>query len=239
MAYRNTPKSIADIGRELAVDYVMEGSVRREGNRIRITAQLSRVDDQTHVWAANYDRESSGILALQTELGHAIAEQVVAKVPGGIAVRRQTANPDAFDLYLKGRFYFAERSRPGVLRAIEFYNHALALDSSYALANAGLADAYATLPINSDYPTSDCRANALPAGQRAVAQDSDSAEAHTALAAVFFWLTPDWSAGIDSARRAINLNPSYSLAHFYLAHTFSNLCLHDDAEAENEDRART
>jgi len=232
MAYRNTPKSIADIGRELAVDYVMEGSVRREGNRIRITAHLSRVDDQTHVWAANYDRESSSILALQTELGHAIAEQVVAKVPGGIVVRRQTANPDAFDLYLKGRFYFAERSRPGVLRAIEFYNHALALDSSYALANAGLADAYATLPINSDYPTADCRAIALPAAQRAVAQDSHSAEAYTALAACFFWLTPDWSAAIDAARKAIKLNPSYSLAHFYLAHTFSNLCLHDDTEAE-------
>jgi TolB-like protein/Tfp pilus assembly protein PilF len=232
MAYRNTTKSISDIGRELAVDYVLESSVRREANRIRITAQLIRVDDQTHVWAANYDRQSSGILALQAELGRAIAEQVVAKVPGGIAPRKQTANPDAFDFYLRGRFYFAQRSRAGVLRAIEFYNHALALDSSYALANAGLADAYATLPVNSDYPTSDCRAIGLPAARRAVAQDSHSAEAYTALAACFFWLTPDWGAAIDGARKAITLNPSYALAHFYLAHTFSNLCLHDDAEAE-------
>jgi tetratricopeptide (TPR) repeat protein len=184
------------------------------------------------MWTANYDREGSGIIALQAELGRAIAEQVVAKVPGGIAPRKQTANPDAFDFYLKGRFFFAQRSRAGVLRAIEFYNHALALDSSYALANAGLADAYATLPINSDYPTSDCRAIALPAAQRAVAQDGHSAEAYTALSAGFFWLTPDWNSAIDAARKAIKLNPSYSLAHFYLAHTLSNLCLHDDAEAE-------
>lgn len=232
MAYRNTTKSISDIGRELAVDYVLESSVRREAKRIRITAQLIRVDDQTHVWVENYDREISGILALQAELGRAIAEQVAAKVPGGIATRKQTANPDAFDFYLKGRFYFAQRSRAGVLRAIEFYNHALALDSSYALANAGLADAYATLPINSDFPTSECRAIGLPAAQRAVAQDSHSTEAYTALAACCFWLTWNWDAAIDAARKAITLNPSYSLAHFYLAHTFSNLCLHDDAEAE-------
>src|ERR1700741_3851071 len=100
MAYRNTTKSISDIGRELAVDYLLEGSVRREANRVRITAQLIRVDDQTQVWAANYDRESPGILALQAELGHAIAEQVVAKVPGRIAPRKQTDNSDAFDFYL-------------------------------------------------------------------------------------------------------------------------------------------
>lgn len=232
MAYRNTTKSISEIGRELVVDFVLESSVRREANRIRITSQLIRVDDQTHVWAANYDREISGILALQAELGHAIADQVVAKVSGRIATRKQTENPDAFDFYLRGRFYFAQRSRAGVLRAIEFYNHALSLDSSYALANAGLADAYATLPINSDFPTSECRAIGLPAAQRAVAQDSQSAEAYTALAACCFWLTWDWDAAIDAGRKAIALNPSYSLAHFYLAHTFSNLCLHDDVEAE-------
>jgi tetratricopeptide (TPR) repeat protein len=200
---------ISEIGRELAVDYVLESSVRREANRVRITAQLSRVDDQTHVWAENYDREISGILALQAELGRAIADQVVAKVPGGIAPRQQTANPDAFDFYLKGRFYFAQRNRAGILRAIEFYNHALALDSNYALANAGLADAYATLPVTSDYPTADCRAIGLPAAHRAVAQDSHSAEAYTALAACCFWLTWDWGAAIDAARKAITLNPPF------------------------------
>jgi TolB-like protein/Flp pilus assembly protein TadD len=232
MTYRNTTKSVSVIGKELDVDYVLEGSIRREGNRVRIAVQLIRVDDQTHVWAANYDRDYAGVLSLQTELGHAIAEQVVERIPGGNAPRRQTDNPDAFDFYLRGRFYFAQRSREGVLRAIEFYNHALSLDSSYSLANAGLGDAYATLPINSDYPTSDCRSIGFPAAQRAVAQDSHSAEAYTALAACYFWLTWDWTAAIDAARRAIGLNPSYALAHFYLAHTFSNLCQHDDAEAE-------
>lgn len=232
MAYRNTKKSVSLIGIELDVDYVLEGSIRREGNQVRIAVQLIRVDDQTHVWAENYNRDDAGILSLQAELGRAIAEQVVENIPGGIALRKQTDNSDAFDFYLRGRFYFAQRSREGVLRAIEFYNHALALDSNYSLANAGLADAYATLPINSDYPTSNCRAIGLPAAQRAVAQDSHSAEAYTALAACYFWLTWDWTAAIDAARRAIRLNPSYALAHFYLAHTFSNLCRHDDAETE-------
>ncbi len=232
MAYRNTTKSISDIGRELAVDYVLESSVRREADRVRVTTQLIRVDDQTLVWAASYNGQSSGILALQTDLGRAIAENVVAKVPVEVAVRKQTANPDAFDFYLKGRFYFAQRNRSGVLRAIEFYNQALALDSDYALANAGIADAYATLPVNSDYPTAECRAMGFPAALRAVEQDGKCAESYTALAACHFWLTWDWNSAIDAALKAIDLNPSYALAHFYLAHTFSNLCRHDEAEAE-------
>lgn len=232
MVYRNTVKPISQIGKELGVDYILESSVRRESDRIRITAQLIRVEDQTHMWAANYDRESSTVLGIQAELGRAITVQVLAKLPGRYAPRVQTANLDAFDLYLKGRYYFAQRSKTGIARAIEFYNQALALDANYSLANAGLGDAYATLPITSDYASDNCVPLGMAAANKAVAQDENSSEAYTALAACSFWLTWEWDTAITAARRAIELNPSYSLAHFYLAHTFSNLSRHDEAEEE-------
>jgi TolB-like protein/Flp pilus assembly protein TadD len=233
MIYRNTQKAIKQIGKELGVDYVVESSVRREGNRIRVAAQLIRTKDQTHIWAECYDRDSNSLLGIQTELGRAIAERINAKLPGRRAhVRVQTENPDAFDLYLRGRYYFADRTPHGIMRAIDFYNQALRIDPDYSLAEAGLADAYATLPITSDYRTEACQLNGVPAAERAVAGNEYSAEAHTALAACRFWLTWDWQGAITESKRAIELNPSYSLAHFYLAHTHSNLRRHDEAELE-------
>ncbi len=232
MTYKKTSKPISQIGKELGVDFVLESSVRREGSRIRITAQLIRVDDQTHVWAQNYDRDAAGVISVQAELGRAIADQVMATLPCRYERRAQTTNPDAFDLYLKGRYYFAQRSRMGITRAIEFYRHALALDPNYSLSHAGLADAYATLPITSDYPSDECRNVGMEAARTAVEFNESSAEAHSALAACSFWLTWDWDTAIRAATRAIALNPSYALAHFYLAHTSSNLCRHDEAEKE-------
>jgi serine/threonine-protein kinase len=120
----------------------------------------------------------------------------------------------------------------GVTRAIEFYNQALALDPNYSLSYAGLADAYATLPITSDYPSAECRYAGMAAAEKAVSLNENGAEPHSALAACSFWLTWDWDTAIRAASRAIELNPSYALAHFYLAHTFSNLCRHDEAERE-------
>jgi TolB-like protein/DNA-binding winged helix-turn-helix (wHTH) protein/Flp pilus assembly protein TadD len=232
MIYKNTRKTVSQIGKELGVDFVLESSVRQDGNRIRITAQLIRVDDQTHVWAENYDRDIAAIIDVQAELGRAIAGQVVARLPRRLERRAQTANPDAFDLYLRGRFYFAQRTRMGITRAIEFYNQALVLDSDYGLSYAGLADAYATLPITSDYPVNECRQAGIDAATKAVELNGHNAEAHSSLAACSFWLTWDWDTALRAAWQAVELNPSYSLAHFYLAHTFSNLCRHDEAERE-------
>lgn len=231
MTYRNTTKSVSQIGNELDVDYILESSIRREHNQMRITAQLIRVQDQTHIWAASYDREASSALAVQAELGRAIAEQVLSRLPSCSGLRTQTTRPAAFDLYLRGRYCFAQRNLAGLTRAIDFYRQALAIDSNYSLANAGLADAYATLPITSDYRIDDCLVG-VDAARKAVDDDPRSAEAHGALAACSFWLTWDWDTAIQSARYASELNPNYALAHFYLAHTFSNLGRHDEAEEE-------
>ena len=232
MTYKKTSKTISEIGKELGVDFVLESSIRQEGSRIRITAQLIRVEDQTHVWAENYDRDAGGVIAVQAELGRAIADQVMTNLAVRYERRTQTANPDAFDLYLKGRYYFAQRSKMGITRAIDFYHQALALDPNYSLSYAGLADAYATLPITSDYPGDECRNAGMEAASKAVEFNQSSAEAHSALAACSFWLTWDWDTAIRAATRAIALNPSYALAHFYLAHASSNLGRHDDAERE-------
>lgn len=238
MVYRNTTKPVSQIGKELGVDYILESSARRENRHLRITAQLIRVEDQTHVWAASYDRDGISALALQMELGRAIAEQVIAQVPSQGRSRMQTANPDAFDLYLRGRYYFAQRNMTGITRAIEFYLQALAIDPKYSLANAGIADAYATLPITSDFRSDECRLAGISAAGKAVAEDQNSAEAHSAVAACNFWLTWNWNLAVESANRAIELNPSYALAHFYLAHVFSNLRRHQEAEdAINRARA--
>lgn len=230
MVYRKTQKSIREIGKELGVDYILESSVRREAHRLRIVAQLIRVQDQCHVWAQSYDRDDVSLLNVQTELGRAIAAQVQAKLPPRQCARLQTEDPAAFDLYLRGRYHFARRTLEGITRAIHYYDQALQIDPRYSLAEAGLADAYATLPVTSDYRTEECLAKGVPAAERAVAGNPASAEAHTALAACKFWLTWDWRGAISEAERAISLNPSYSLAHFYLAHTQSNLGWHDDAE---------
>lgn len=230
MRYRKTAKSIRQIGKELKVDYILESSIRREANRVRVTTQLIRVKDQIHHWAHSYDRDATSLIGLQTELGRDIAEQIKAKLPPPSHVRKQTLNPEAFDLYLKGRFQFAARTGEAITAAIRYYEQALAIDPSYSLAKAGLADAYATLPITSDWRTSECREKGMPAAQQAVVGNEYSVEAHTSLAACRFWLTDDWEGAIHEAQRAIELNPSYALAHFYLAHTYSNLGQHDEAE---------
>jgi TolB-like protein/DNA-binding winged helix-turn-helix (wHTH) protein len=141
MAYKNTNKTVNQIGHELGVDYVLEGSVRREGGTARITAQLIRVGDQSHIWAHNYARELGGILALQNELGRAIAQQIQVKLTpshGGQASNRGATNPDAYDLYLKGRFYLGKRTGDGIEKGIEYFKQSIEKDPGFALGYAGL-----------------------------------------------------------------------------------------------------
>jgi TolB-like protein/Flp pilus assembly protein TadD len=231
MRYKKTSKTIRQIGKELGADFILESSIRKEANHVRVTTQLIRAQDQIHQWAHSYDRDASSLIGLQTELGRDIAEQIKAKLSSPHTIRQQTLNPEAFDLYLKGRFQFASRTGEAITAAIRYYEQALAVDPHYSLAKAGIADAYATLPITSDWRTADCLAKGMLAAQQAVFGNEFSAETHTSLAACCFWLSDDWNGAIREAQRAIELNPSYALAHFYLAHTYSNLARHDQAEA--------
>jgi TolB-like protein/DNA-binding winged helix-turn-helix (wHTH) protein/Tfp pilus assembly protein PilF len=219
-AYKHTDKTIAQIGRELGVDYILEGSVRREGGSARITAQLIRVKDQVHLWAHNYDREIGGLLALQNELGKAIAQQVQVKLTtlyGVRSVNKYAPNPEAYELYLKGRFYLRQRTFEAIDKSTEYFQRSIEKDPGFALAYAGLADSY--LAHATGYPQEfDPKAKA--AASRALELDDDLAEAHAALGAEKADFEYDWQGAEREFKRAIELNPNYADAHFRYAWTY-------------------
>jgi TolB-like protein/Tfp pilus assembly protein PilF len=215
-AYKRTTTALDQIGRELRVGYLVESSIRAEGARLRITSKLVRVADQVQMWAASYDSEPSSMLAFQRELSGAIAEQIRLRLsPARLSAleRRQTRHPEAYDLYLRGRFFWNHLTPPTTRRAIEHYTQATRLDPDYALAWSGIADAYVASPINGDAPPREVLPRAREAAEHAVRAEPQLAEAQASLGMVLFWQDMDAPAGIAALRRAIELDPAYELAH--------------------------
>ncbi len=234
MAYKQTDKSVAQIGQELGVDYVLEGSVRRDGERVRITAQLIRVQDQIHLWAENYDRQLPGILDIHGEIGAAIADQVKLKLMA--EEKRQLTrdlprDAEAHDHYLRGRYHHARFNLVDAKKAVAYFQQASERDPSFVLAHSGLADALMVFPLSGDVATNEVSSTANSAIARALLLDPESADAHTSDAATKFFFDWDFKAAELAARRAIQLNENYSLAHVYLAHVFSNTGRYDEALA--------
>jgi TolB-like protein/Tfp pilus assembly protein PilF len=235
MAYKRTPKDIGQIGRELAVNFVLEGSVRRESARVRVASRLIRVADQTHLWAATFDSNATSYLGMQNELSIAIAEQVQFRLlaqSGGFA--HSPHNMDAFDLYLRGRYHWNQLTPPAIQRAVACFEKALALDANYALAWSGIADCYSMLPITCDAPPLEILPKALAAARRAVELDDSLAETHTSLGTVKVWMDWDWPGAETALRRALAINPSYVQAHRYYACLLSHTGRHREAAAEME-----
>src|SRR2546422_41473 len=207
---------VADVGRRLHVDAVLEGSVRRSGNRLRITAQLVSTRDGYQLWSEAYDRELKDVFAVQEDIARAIISALQVKLgarANGVLRSRPTADLEAHDLYLKGRFAWNQRTTAGMQEAVRYLEQAVARDSGFALAWAALADAYvlvipyAGAPRDVDWP------KARAAAARALALDSTVGEAHTALAygtMIYDW---DWAAAESSFRRAITLDPTYPTGH--------------------------
>jgi TolB-like protein/DNA-binding winged helix-turn-helix (wHTH) protein/Tfp pilus assembly protein PilF len=232
--YKNSSKSLAAIGNELGVDYLVEGSIRAEGERLRITSKLIRARDQVQLWSRSYDRDAGSVLGLQQELSTAIGEQIrVWLSPEGIAAvgHRQSNNPEAFDLYLRGRYFASQRTPATVARALEYYRQATTIDANYALAWSGIADALTSRPINSDFPPLEVRDAAREAADRALRADPQLAEVQTARGRVDFWLDWKWPDAELAFRRAIDLNESYGRAHLMLGHLLSQTGRHTDAIA--------
>jgi DNA-binding winged helix-turn-helix (wHTH) protein/Flp pilus assembly protein TadD len=232
MAYKRTTKSLAQIGRELAVSYLVESSIRAEVGRVRITCKLIRVREQTQVWSSSYESESSSMLAFQQELSASVAEQIRLRLsPQRMAalLRRQTQNAEAYDLYLRGRHFWNQLTPATTRRAIECYVAATKLDSKYALAWSGLADAYSAAPINGDASA----VNLWPLGHDAAAHALDAepnlAEALTSMGFVKFWLDWDWTAAVAAFEQAILLDPNYSVAYRFLGIVLSHLGRHEEA----------
>jgi TolB-like protein/DNA-binding winged helix-turn-helix (wHTH) protein/Flp pilus assembly protein TadD len=235
MAYKQTRKTVAQIGAELHVHYVLEGSVRRESEQARITAQLIRVQDQTHLWAESFDTRLDSILSVHGKIATAIADQVKLRLSAEQQRRLErpgTNRVDAHDDYLHGLFHMARVTYPELQRAIGYFRRASEQDPAYAPAYLGIADAVTRLPITSDVPTGQVREMAQAAIAKALELDPDSAAARSSDAGFRFWLGWDYKGAVAAARRAIELSFNDALAHYYLAHTLSNIGEHAEALAE-------
>src|SRR5215470_392810 len=223
--YKATKKSIREIAKELNVEYVLEGSVRREGERVRITAQLIQVVDQTHLWSQSYDREMRDILGVQQDVarhvGRAMAFELFPEHPGPRIPA--VTDPAAHEALLRGRFYWGQRSEEAVKKAIEFFEQALALDPRLAPAYSGLADCSTLLCWFGALTPNEAGPRAGDAAKRALELDATQSEAHASLALVHYWYEWDWARAEDEFRRAIALNPSYAAAHHWYSAYLTSL----------------
>jgi serine/threonine protein kinase/tetratricopeptide (TPR) repeat protein len=235
MAYAAAGKSAAQIGRELRADYIVEGVIHEQGANWHFTFTVVNVRDEVEVWSDRFDRDRSTLPYLQTELGRAIAQQIRLRLSPRqeqALVRRQARNPQAYEHYLRGRALWAKTSREALFAAIDEYKQAIALDPEYALAYAGLADAYSVLPITSDVPSGKVAALAREAATQAIRADELLAEAHAALGWQEFWFGWNWLAAEASLRRATLLDPNYASAHRQLGHVLSNAERYSEALTE-------
>jgi TolB-like protein/DNA-binding winged helix-turn-helix (wHTH) protein len=220
MAYKNTRKSLADVARELDVQAVVEGSVLRVGDRVRITAQLIRVPADEHLWAHSYEGSFPDTLVLQGEVSQAIARQIFATVSPrdqGTLRKAKTVNAEAYEAYLKGRYFWNKRDAAGLKKAIEYFQRAIAVDPGYAQAYSGLADAYA-LAGGWEYGVltpQEAAPRAREAASRAVYLDPALSEGHTSLAFALDVSSWDWNGAEREFRRALELNPGYATAHHW------------------------
>jgi TolB-like protein/DNA-binding winged helix-turn-helix (wHTH) protein/Flp pilus assembly protein TadD len=221
MHYKDTHTPLDQIGRELHVEYVLEGSVRRESDRVRITAQLIQVKDQTHIWARQYDRELKDLLPLEGEVAQEIAEEIQLTFDSRKESESQSAvrpqSFEAYDLYLKGLYFFNKRTPADLQEAIQYFQQAIAKDPSYARAYAGLAKGYAILSAYGGQSEGHFMPKARVAALKALEIDESSSEAHTALALVVQNYDWDWQTAEKEFRRAIELNPNDTTAHHWYA----------------------
>jgi eukaryotic-like serine/threonine-protein kinase len=234
-AFKGRSVDLNEVGAKLRVALVLEGSVRRSGSRLRISAQLITVEDGFHLWSDRYDREDTDVFAVQDEIAAAIARVLKVKLlgdsaPASVAVTRDL---QAYELYLKGRYFWNQRGI-GLSKSIPFFQRALERDPSFALAHAGLADACNLIAFYGLAPPHDISERARVAANRALALDDRLAEAHGAVGCNALFLDWDWEAADRAFDRAIALNPSYAPAYYYRP-TVSG-CRHQWDEAV--DRAR-
>jgi len=237
MIYKGARKPLPQIARELNVDAVVEGTVLRSGNRVRITAQLIEASTDRHIWSQSYEGELRDTLALQNRVASAVADQIrINLTPREQAALKnvEVVNPEAYEAYLKGRYFWNKRTVDGLRVALAYFNQAIDEDPKYARAYSGLADTYALLG-DWQYAVMTPREafpKAKAAAIKALELDSGLGEAHNSLAFVLDGFDWDLESGGKEFRRAIELNPSYATAHHWYAWHLSLLGRYDEAVAE-------
>jgi eukaryotic-like serine/threonine-protein kinase len=236
LCYKNTRKSIAAIAQELNVDAIVEGSVLRTSDQLRLTCRLMDPRTEESLWSETFDRSMRDILALQDDITNAIATGVRARIQGSpqiTAANVRTINPEAYDAYLRGRFFWNKRNEPNLKKAIECFELALRLDPNYPPAYAGIADSYFYLGYSfGRMEPKDAMPRAKAAAFRALELDPESVDAHTSLGLIQIAFDWDWAGAENSLRRALSLNPSFALAHHFYAVLCSGLRRCDEALAQ-------
>jgi len=235
MRYKDTKKPISEISKELNVSAILEGSVRRAGNKIRITVQLADPKTEEQLWTEKYDRDLEDIFAVQSEIAQKVAGELEIQINKSEKLnldKKATDSKEAYTLYLEGRHFLNIRTEDGLKRAIELFERALAKDPQYALAYTGVADSYAVLALLEFLPPKEAFPKARTAAEKALEIDNRLAEAHTSLGAVRFQYDWDWENAEKEFKRAIELSPNYAPAHQFYADFLKSQGRFDEALAE-------
>lgn len=232
--YKGSGKSLAQIAQDLNVEYVLEGSVRRQGTDIRVTAQLIHAQDQTHLWSASYDRELRDILAVQHDVADHVGRALALELLPGYDAARGTIIPEAHEAYLRGRFFWGQRSEESLRKAIVCFEQALSFDPEYARAGCGLSDCWGMLCWFGALPPSEAGFRAAEAATRALRIDDSLGEGHASLALVRYWYEWNWRGAEQEFLRAIQLNPSYAPAHQWYASFLCAMGRLDEAHVQHK-----
>jgi TolB-like protein/Flp pilus assembly protein TadD len=236
--FKSAPEDLPRIAKQLGVAHVLEGSVQRANDQIRVNVQLINALTDAHLWAETFDRKLTDIFAVESEIAKTIADTLQAKLSGAekhAIAMRPTENTEAHQLYLKGRFFWNKRTGNDLKKSIDYFQQAITADPNYALAYAGVADAYVFLPGYTAGTPEDCYPKAMGAAKKALELDDTLSEAHTALALALWYYDFDFSQANREFQRAIELNPNYATAHQqYGNNTLSALGRFDDAIAEGK-----
>jgi TolB-like protein/DNA-binding winged helix-turn-helix (wHTH) protein len=225
MRYKKIQRPLREIAAELGADGILEGSVARSGDRVHVTAQLIHAGSDTHIWAESYDHDLSDVSSLQTELAETIARQVglSAAVSSG---REKPINSGAHDAYLMGRYYWFSENFG---KSREYFEKAIALQPDYAAAWSGIADSYTASAASGEIPAADALAKAEPAARKALELDDSAAEAHHAMAAVYYFLRWNWADAERESRRAMEINPRVSEIRHLRAYILQTMNRTEDA----------
>jgi tetratricopeptide (TPR) repeat protein len=246
MQYKGTRKPLRNIAGELKVDAVVEGTVLRSGNRVRITAQLIEATSDRHLWSQSYERDLNDVLALQDDVSRDIAEAIRIKLTPQqrtMLTAARAVDPEAHDAYLRGRYWWGGfpvenfASSENLRKGLDYFQKAIAKDPNYALAYAGIADSFILLSLEGPLPSKEAFPKAKDAAMKALQLDASLAEAHAALASIKFFYDWDWPGAESEFKETLALNPNYATAHLWYAPYLLSMGRLDQAVQEAE-RAR-
>jgi TolB-like protein/Flp pilus assembly protein TadD len=234
--FKSTPDNLPQIAKQLGVAHILEGSVQKASDQVRVNVQLINALTDAHLWADTYDRKLTDIFAVESEIAKTIADTLQARLTGSEKnemSKKPTEDPEAYEFYLKGRFFWNKRTGVDLRKAIEYFNQAVARDPNYALAYVGLSDSYLLLPNYGSTSSQEALPPARTAAKKALALDDSLAEAHASLG-LLATIELDLERALSELERAVQLKPNYATAHHWLALANMTLARFDPAIAEGK-----